>query len=93
MRKQNKHFNVFKIKWLESEFFPFFFNKQDVLKDFMEWTVAIHVLVLQKPHVIMWPEVVFVRLAGLERNAIKVRIRAYGGVGKDTSEPHSSSQL
>ena len=36
MRKQNKHFNVFKIKWLENEFFPFFFNKQDVLKDFME---------------------------------------------------------
>ena len=76
-------------KWV----FSLFFNKQDVLKDFMEWTVAIHVLVLQKPHVIMWPEVVFVRLAGLERNAIKVRIRAYGGVGKDTSEPHSSSQL
>ena len=93
MRKQNKHFNVFKIKWLENEFFSLFFNKQDVLKDFMEWTVAIRVLVLQKPHVIMWPEVVFVRLAGLEKNAIKVRIRACGGVGKDTSEPHSSSQL
>ena len=93
MRKQNKHFNVFKIKWLENEFFSLFFNKQDVLKDFMEWTVAIHVLVLQKPHVIMWPEVVFVRLAGLERNAIKVRNRACGGVGTDTSEPHSSSQL
>ena len=75
-------------KWV----FSLFFNKQDVLKDFMEWTVAIHVLVMQKPHVIMWQEVVFVRLAGLERNAIKVRIRAYGGVGKDTSEPHSSTK-
>ena len=27
MRKQNKHFNVFKIKWLENEFFPLFFQQ------------------------------------------------------------------